>query len=210
MLWHSLSHTGPPPRSLLTTWLRIAPIFDHETFLPALIKHLGPGLQVVDEEEGVGLPDRFLVDGLQLLLGQQGRELLEHGFQLELVAQPPHAHELHVHANRRADEPQFLGADPGADLHVPSADEERVQGAVAGAAVELRLIREIVDHDQNLVQLFEAHLLRRARDLLLLLDDGAKGPFVPFVEVDLLPVRVDAHVVLDEVLHGLPGIVDLN
>ena len=88
--------------------------------------------------------------------------------------------------------------------------EERVQGAVAGAAVELRLIREIVDHDQNLVQLFEAHLLRRARDLLLLLDDGAKGPFVPFVEVDLLPVRVDAHVVLDEVLHGLPGIVDLN
>ena len=130
----------------------------------------------MDEQEGVGLPDCFLVDGLQLLLGQQGRELLEHGFQLELVAQPPHAHELHIHANRRADEPQFLGTDPGGNLHVPSADEERVQGAVAGAAVELRLIREVVDHDQNLVQLFEAHLLRLARDRLLLLYESVQGP----------------------------------
>ena len=54
--WHSLSQTGPPPRSLLATWLKIVPIFDHEAFLPALVEHFGPGLQVVDEEEAVGLP----------------------------------------------------------------------------------------------------------------------------------------------------------
>ena len=74
---HWLSHTGPPPSSLPTTWLRMVPIFDHKAFLPALVEHFGPGLQVVDEEEAVRLPGRFLVDGLQLLLGQQGRELLK-------------------------------------------------------------------------------------------------------------------------------------
>ena len=112
--------------------------------------------QVVDEEEAEGLPRRFLVDGLQLLLGQQGRELLQHGFQLQLVAEAPDAHELHVHPHGGADEPELLGGDPGRDLHVAAADEERVQGPVAGAAVELRLIREVVDHDQDLVELFEA------------------------------------------------------
>ena len=65
--WHSLSHTGPPPRSLLATWLNRFPIFDHEAFLPALVEHFGPGLQVVDEEEAVGFPRRFLVDGLPCL-----------------------------------------------------------------------------------------------------------------------------------------------
>ena len=65
---------------------------------------------------------------------------------------------------------------------------------VPGAAVQLRLVREIVDHDQNLVKLLEAQLLRGPGDLLLLLDDGAKGSLVPLVEVDLLPLRVDAHV----------------
>ena len=47
-------------------------------------------------------------------------------------------------------------------------------------------------------------------DLFLLLDDGAQGPRVPLVEVDLLSLRVDAYVVLDEVLHGLPGVVDFD
>ena len=164
----------------------------------------------MDEEEAVRLPGRFLVDGLQFLLGQQGRELLENCFQLELVAEAPDAHELHVHPDGGADEPQLLARDPGGDLHVASADEERVQGPVPGAAVQLRLICEVVDHDQNLVKLLEAQLLRGPGDLLLLLDDGAKGSLVPLVEVDLLPVRVDAHVVLDEVLHGLPGIVNVN
>ena len=148
--WHSLSQTGPPPRSLLATWLKIVPIFDHEAFLPALVEHFGPGLQVVDEEEAVGLPRRFLVDGLQLLLGQQGRQFFQHGFQLQLVAEAPDAHELHVHPDGGADEPQLLARDPGGDLHVAPADEERVQGPVPGSAVQLRLVREIVDHDQNL------------------------------------------------------------
>ena len=164
----------------------------------------------MDEEEAVRLPGRFLVDGLQFLLGQQGRELLENGLQLELVAEAPDAHELHVHTNRCADEPQLLARDPGGDLHVAPADEERVQGPVPGAAVQLRLVREIVDHDQNLVKLLEAQLLRGPGDLLLLLDDGAKGSLVPLVEVDLLPLRVDAHVLLDEAFHGLPGVVDLD
>ena len=73
-----------------------------------------------------------------------------------------------------------------------------------------RLVREIVDHDQNLVKLLEAQLLRSPGDLLLLLDDGAKGSLVPLVEVDLLPLRVDAHLLLDEAFHGLPGVVDLH
>ena len=159
-----MSQSGPPPRSLPATWLNRFPIFDHEAFLPALVEHFGPGLQVVDEEEAVGLPRRFLVDGLQLLLGQQRRELLEDGFQLELVAEAPDAHELHVHPHGGANEPQFLAGHPSRDLHVAAADEERVQRPVAGAAVELRLIREVVDHDQDLVELLEAQLLRGPGD----------------------------------------------
>ena len=209
-LWHLLSHTGPPPRSLLTAWVRRFPIFDHEAFLPALVEHLGAGLQVVDEEEAVRLPGRFLVDGLQFLLGQQGRQFFQHGFQLELVAEAPDAHELHVHADGGADEPQLLRGHPGRNLHVAPADEESVERTVAGAAVELRLVREIVDHDKDLVELFEAQFLRFSGDCLLLFDDAAQGTLVPFVEIDLLPIRVDAHVVLDEVLHGLPGIVNIN
>ena len=90
------------------------------------------------------------------------------------------------------------------------ADEERVQRPVAGAPVEFRLIREIVDHDEDFIEFFEAKLLRLACDFLLLLDDAAQGCFVPLVEVDLLPLRVHAHAALDEVLHGLPGVVDLD
>ena len=210
MFLHSASQIGPVPSNLPATWLRMVPIFDHKAFLPALVEHFGARLQVVDEEEAVGLPRRFLVDGLQLLLGQQGRELFEDGLQLELVAQAPDAHELHVHAHGGADEPQFLRGHPRGDLHVAAADEERVQRPVAGAPVELRLVCEIVNYDQNLVQFFEAHFLGLASDLFLLLDDASQGSFVPLVEVDLLPVGVYAHFVLDKVLDGLPGIVDLN
>ena len=110
----------------------------------------------MDEEEAVGLPRRFLVDCLQLLLGQQGRQLFQHGFQLELVAEAPDAHELHVHADGGADEPQLLGGNPGRDLHMAAAYEKRVQCPVAGAAVELRLVREVVNYDENFVQFFEA------------------------------------------------------
>ena len=72
--WHSLSKSGPPPRSLPTAWLSRFPIFDHKPFFAALVEHFSAGLQVVDEQEAVGLPRGFLVDGLQLLLGQQGRQ----------------------------------------------------------------------------------------------------------------------------------------
>ena len=47
--------------------------------------------------------------------------------QLELVAEAPDAHELHVHPDRSATEPELLGGDPGRDLRVAAADEERVQ-----------------------------------------------------------------------------------
>ena len=54
---------------------------------------------------------------------QQGAELFDDGVQLVLVAQPPAAEELQVHPHRCADEPQLLGAHPGADLHVPASDK---------------------------------------------------------------------------------------
>ena len=69
-------------------------------------------------------------------------------FQLVLVAQPLPAEELHVHARGRADEPQLLGAHPGANLHVPASDEERVQRAVG--LVELRRVGEVFDLVQHL------------------------------------------------------------
>ena len=59
-----------------------------------------------------------------------------------LVAQPPAAEELLIDPHGCADEPQLLGAHPGADLHMPTPDEQRIQGAVD--LVELRHIRQIV------------------------------------------------------------------
>ena len=106
------------PQDLAHHLAQDRPHFQSQSVPPALVEHFGSGLQVVDEEEAVRLPGRFLVDGLQFLPGQQGRELLENGLQLELVAEAPDAHELHVHTNRRADEPQLLARDPGGDLHV--------------------------------------------------------------------------------------------
>ena len=64
-----------------------------------------PRLQVVDEKETVGFPRRLFIQLVQLLLRQQGAQLLNDGVQLVLVAQPPAAEELHVHPHRCADEP---------------------------------------------------------------------------------------------------------
>ena len=96
------------------------------------------------------------------------RSLLHDG-----VAQPPAAEELHVHPHGGADEPQLLGAHPGADLHAPASDEEQAKGAVG--LVELRAIGVVVDYYQDLVPFLHLQLLGRLRDLALLLD-GTGSP----------------------------------
>ena len=58
-------------------------------------------------------------------LRQQGAQLFDDGVQLVLVAQPPAAEKLLIDPHGCADEPQLLGAHPGADLQVPTPDEER-------------------------------------------------------------------------------------
>ena len=58
------------------------------------MEHLILWLEVVDEEEAVGLPSRLLVDPVQLVLRQQGAQLFDDGVQLMLVAQPPAAEKL--------------------------------------------------------------------------------------------------------------------
>ena len=65
--------------------------FKCKTLFKALVEHFIPRLQVVDEEEGVRFPRRLLVQPVQLLLWQQGAQLLNDGVQLVLVAQPPHS-----------------------------------------------------------------------------------------------------------------------
>ena len=130
----------------------------------------------------------LLIQPVQLLLRQQGAELLHHGVQLVLVAQPPAAEELHVHPHGCADEPQLLRAHPGADLHVPASDEERVQGAVR--LVQLRRVSKVVDDYKHLVQFLHFQLLGRLRDLALLLDDAPQRRLVLLVPVGLLPLRV--------------------
>ena len=102
---------GPPPSSLLAAADRKPPIYrllglrrlrvavHHETLLPALVEHVGLVLQVVDEPEAVGLPGGLLVHCQELLLRQQGAQLLQHRLQLQLVPEPPDADELHVDAD---------------------------------------------------------------------------------------------------------------
>ena len=122
-----------------------------------------------------------------------------------LVAQPPAAEELYVHPHGGADEPQLLGAHPGADLHVPASDEERVKSAVG--FVELRHVGHIVTDYQDLVQFLHPQLLGRLRDLALLLDDAAQRRLVPLVPVGLLPLGVHPQVPLDVLLDGDPAVV---
>ena len=68
------------------------------------------------EEEAKGLPGRLLVDPVQLVLWQQGAQLFDDGVQLVLVAQPLAAEELLIDPHGCADEPQLLGAHPGAGI----------------------------------------------------------------------------------------------
>ena len=86
--------------------LSAAPIgffFQCETLFEAQVEHLILWLEVVDEEEAVGLSGRVLVDPVQLVLRQQGAELFDDGLQLVLVAQPPAAEELLIDPHGCAD-----------------------------------------------------------------------------------------------------------
>ena len=77
--------------------LSAAPIgvfFQCEALFEAYVEHFVLRLQIVDEQETVGFPRRLLTQPVQLLLRQQGAELLNDGVQLVLVAQPPAAEEL--------------------------------------------------------------------------------------------------------------------
>ena len=104
--------------------LCVAPIgvfFKCKTLFKTLVEHFISRRQVIDEEETIRFPRRLLVQPAQLLLPQQGAELLNDGVQLALVAQPPAAEELHVDPHDCADEPQLLGAHPGVDLHASAS-----------------------------------------------------------------------------------------
>ena len=124
------------------------------------MEHLILWLEVVDEEEAVGLPSRLLVDPAQLVLRQQGAQLFDDGVQLVLVAQPPAAEKLLIDPHCCADKPQLLGAHPGAYLQVPTPDEERIQGAVRFVKlVKLWAICKVVADYQHLIQLLHLQLL---------------------------------------------------
>ena len=122
-----------------------------------------------------------------------------------LVAQPPAAEELHVHPHGCADEPQLLGTHPGADLHAPTSNEERVEGAVR--LVQLRRVSKVVDDYKHLVQFLHFQLLGRLRDLALLLDDAPQRRLVPLVPIGLLPLCVHPQVLLNVLLDGDPAVV---
>ena len=185
--------------------LSAAPIgfsFQCKTLFKALVEHFVLRLQIVDEEETVGFPRRLLVQLAQLLLRQQCAELLHHGVQLVLVAQPPAAEELLVALMSR----RSLRANPGPDLHVPTPDEESVQGAVW--FMQLRHVRKIVQDDQHLVQFLHLQLLGRLRDLALLLDDAPQR-LVPILPVGLVFLHVHPQVLLDILLDGNPAVIDV-
>ena len=190
--------------------LSAAPIgfsFQCKTLFKALVEHFVLRLQIVDEKETVGFPRRLLVQLVQLLLRQQCAELLHHGVQLVLVAQPPAAEELLVDPHGCTDEPQLLRANPGADLHVPTPEEESVQGAVW--FMQLRHVRKIVQDDQRLVQFLHLQLLGRLRDLALLLDDAPQRRLVPILPVGLVFLHVHPQVLLDILLDGNPAVIDV-
>ena len=173
--------------------LSAAPIgfsFQCETLFKALVEHFTPRLQVVDEKETVGFPRRLFIQLVELLLRQQGAQLLHHSVQLVLVA------------------PQLLRAHPGADLHVPAPDEESVQGAVR--LVQLRRVSKVVDDYKHLVQFLHFQLLGRLRDLALLLDDAPQRRLVRLVPIRLLPLCVHPQVLLDILLDGDPAIIDVD
>ena len=172
----------------------------------ALVEHFIPRLQVVDEKEAVRFPRRLLIQLVELLLRQQGAELLHHGVQLVLVAQPPAAEELLVGPHGCADEPQLLR--PGADLHMTAPDEQRIQGAVG--SVELRHVHKVVAEKKDVVQFLHLQLLGRLRDLALLLDDAPQRRLVPLVPARLLPFSIHSQVLLDVLLDRNPAVVDVD
>ena len=142
--------------------LSAAPIgfsFQCETLFKALVEHFIPRLQVVDEKEAVRFPRRLLVQLVELLLRQQGAELLHHGVQLVLVAQPPAAQELLVGPHGCADEPQLLRATP----RCLSAYD----GPGAVWFMQLRHVRKVVQDNQHLIQFLHLQLLGRLGDLAL-------------------------------------------
>ena len=187
--------------------LRAAPIgfsFQRKT----LFEHLILWLEVVDEEEAVGLSSRLFVDPVQLVLRQQGAQLFDDGVQLVLVAQPPAAEKLLIDPHGCADEPQLLGAHPGAYLQVPTPDEERIQGAVR--FVKLWAICEVVADYKHPIQLLHLQLLGCLGDLALPLDDVPQRCLVPLVVVGPLPFGIHPQVLLYVLLDGDPAVVDID
>ena len=178
--------------------LSAAPIgfsFQCKTLFEAHVEHLILWLEVVDEEEAVGLPSRLLVDPVQLVLRQQGAQLFDDGVQLVLVAQPPAAAEkLLIDPHGCADEPQLLGAHPGAYLQVPTPDEERIQGAVR--FVELWAICEVVADSSSPTSWM------CLGDLALPLDDAPQRCLDPLVVVGLFPLGINLQVLLYVLLDG--------
>ena len=90
------------------------------------VQHFISWLQVVNKEETVGFPRRLLVQLAELLLRQQGAQLLHHSVQLVLVAQPPAAEELHVHPHardKRKPPPSKTGAGDARDRPKPPPSE---------------------------------------------------------------------------------------
>ena len=104
------------------------------------------------------------------------------------AAQPPAAEKLLIDPHCCADEPQLLGANPGADLQAPTPDEERVQGAVR--FVKLWAICEVVADYKHLIQLLHLQLLGCLGDLALPLDDVTQRCLVPLVVVGPLPFGI--------------------
>ena len=164
---------GGALRSLLTTADKRAPITGGvylKAPLEADVEHLVPAIQEVDVVDGIRLADRLLVHGLQVGLGQQRRELFQQGVFLQLIAEAPGG--LRVDPDGVADQAQLLRRDQSADLEVPAPHEERVQGGVPRALVQVRAVGEVVDDYQDLVQAAHFELLARLRDLALLVDDA--------------------------------------
>ena len=174
------------------------------------VEHGVPVVQEVNVQETVGLPDGLLVDGLQIALRQQRRELPQQAVLLHLVAQAPDHVELGVDADRVADQAELLRGDDGGDLEVSPADEQGVQGRISSLLVESGGVRMVVDNHQNLVELLHLELLARLGNLALLVDDPAQSGFIPVLEVYLLAIRRDLHHLFDVPLDRAPAVIDVD
>ena len=62
-----------------------------------------------------------------------------------MIAEAPDTEELRVDPDGVADQAQLLRRDQSADLEVPAPHEERVQGRVPRALVQVLDVREVVD-----------------------------------------------------------------